>query len=125
MSSLDAHMWLEDADGKVVNDEHFAAYDIVKQIRNLKGEKKYKAWTGDKGRSAMAKIQEMVKSRMEECAAFTTKKQFWEFYRNTPLAGCCFMNAMAYWKKNQHLKLRVGSMGWEKKDGSGVWWEFG
>ena len=120
-------MWLENSAGEIINDCDFPQYDYVKQVRNLKGGKKYKAWTGDKGKQAMAKIQEMVKSRMEMTCEMTgmTKSKFWEIYRTTPVAGCCFMNAMAYWKKNKHLKIRVGSMGWEKKDGSGVFWEYG
>ena len=127
MTSLDAHMWLEDAEGNVVNDCDFPQYDYVKAVRNLKGEKKYKAWEGEKGKKAMATVQKMVQVRMDATCSATgfTKKQYWEFYRNKPVSGCCFMNAMAYWKKNKHLKIRVGSMGWEKKDGSGVWWEFG
>ena len=125
MTSLDAHMWLEDADGQVVNDRDFPQYDYVKRVRNLKGGKKYKAWEGEKAKQALATIQTIVQQRMEDCSFFTTKKQFWNFYRNTPVAGCCFLNALAYWKKNKHLKIRVGSMGWEKKDGTGVFWEYG
>ena len=38
--SLDAHMWLETADGKIVNDQDFSQYDYVKRVRKCSGEKK-------------------------------------------------------------------------------------
>tara|TARA_R110002110_G_scaffold149375_2_gene340711 strand:+ start:54 stop:428 length:375 start_codon:yes stop_codon:yes gene_type:complete len=124
---MDAHMWLENADGKVVHDTHFETYNYVKSVRKLHGPTQYKAWDGEKGKKAMAKIQGMVQVRMDATIAGTgmTKKEYWEFYRQNPVDGCCFMNAIAMWKKNKHLKLRIGSMGWEQKNGKGVFWEYG
>ena len=37
--------------------------------------------------------------------------------------GGCFQNALLEYQEGDVLKF--GSMGWRKKDGSGVWWEFG
>ena len=40
--------------------------------------------------------------------------------------GMCFLNAWATHRKNpKTTRYCIGKMGWEKKDGSGVWWEYG
>ena len=124
--TLDAHMWLENADGEVVFDPHFIQYDIIKRVQNLKGEKKYKAWIGKKRGVALNKIQEINTAKIKALPSIGwTKKQFWEHFSKNPHFGNCFNNATAYWKKNQHLKIVIGSMGWEKTNGDGVWWEYG
>ena len=63
--SLDAHMWLETADGKIVNDQDFSQYDYVKRVRKCSGEKKYKAYEGEKAKKTLAKVQQMIQTRMD------------------------------------------------------------
>lgn len=125
---LDAHMWLEDENGRVVADPDFREYDYVKSVRGCSGRAQYKAWEGEKAKEALTKIQGLVQERMEMTMMVNpsmTKKEFWACYRNNPVHGCCFINALAHWKKNKHLKIKVGSMGWKKAGRGAIWWEYG
>jgi len=131
---MDIHMWVEDKKGNVVCDPWFKEYDYIKRVRNCEpgAEEMYHAYTGEKGRKWMARIQKDMKEKLSifdlDAGIVTqwgsSKKQVWaEFYDNPKFQMCTF-NAISYWKKNKHLVLRVGAMGWRTRTGK-IWWEFG
>ena len=43
---IDLHCWIETIDGEII-DEHFEEYDVVKQMRNLTGDKVYCELVGE------------------------------------------------------------------------------
>lgn len=125
-STMEVHMWLENADGTIAFDPDFPDYNWVKQVRRLTGDKCHKAYTGRKAIDCLAEIRKALNFRIKMLEQNgLDKEKVWDIYFKSPAFGICFFNAMAYWKKNKHLKIKVGSMGWESKLDGNIFWEYG
>tara|TARA_A100001391_G_C5056718_1_gene274930 strand:+ start:1171 stop:1794 length:624 start_codon:yes stop_codon:yes gene_type:complete len=120
--TLDLHAWVETADGRLL-DWDFEAYGEVRRIRDLNDTPYYVPECGENPRRAMALIREHIKERKAYLGCST--KQLLETFYTAPQYGCCFLNAYAYVYFNRDCRVIIGSMGYEKKDGSGIWWEYG
>lgn len=116
--TIDGHFWLE-RNGKVVDIE-FKDYDYIKKVHNCKDGMVYKE-ADEMTQKIMIKIFEkclysICKDR-ETFKAISKKAGVGAMFR------CCFQNSMLAFQEGDLLKF--GSMGWNKRNGSGVWWEFG
>ena len=116
---IDGHFWIE-RDGKIV-DTYFKGYDYVKKVNNLTGEMVYK-----EADDTTQKIMIMMFRKSLAKAGFTIRR-YVAFKKllgmNKPMEDDCYFNCLLELKEGDMLKF--GSMGWNKKDGSGVWWEYG
>ena len=115
--TIDAHFWIE-REGRIVDIE-FKSYDYIKQVHSLQDGMVYKEadeMTQKIMISIFMKVLEGVGLDKHTFKHIVAKGYF-------PCMGCCFQNCMMDWRDGDVLKF--GSMGWRKKDGSGVWWEFG
>ena len=122
----DFHCWVEDKNGEVVFDPDFVEYELTQVIRNAMGPKHYLKWNDEFQQDCWSRIQTHMKTQM----AYIRKKggknrDFWGSYAK-PKVHCCPANCVTFMKKNKgkEFKIVLGSMGWEKPDGS-VWWEWG
>jgi len=107
---MDGHYWVE-RDGKVI-DPYFKDYDFMKLFWNLTDEQ---VWL-----PAPPLIQEIFKKKMVK--KFEGTKKIIERWTNTH--GFCDVNAVSEFYENGGT-IVFGSMGWKKKDGSGIHYEFG
>jgi len=127
---LDLHSWVETTDGEII-DEDFNSYDMIKKIRNLKGEKVYCELVGEEERKKIWKFiyKNCLKNKIKSiesigCFGYENWYSFWEHteYRD----GNCFMNAYQYHLQNpKTTRLCFGKMGWRNAKTNEIWWEFG
>jgi len=107
----DIHFWVE-KDGKII-DPDFPVYDMIKSIQGLEGEKQFQELTDKR----------IIKIYMKHWIEKGTT--------NLNVIGLlgvmphqCYSNAMYYISQNGG-KLKIGKMGWKKKNSNKIWWEFG
>jgi hypothetical protein len=119
LPTIDGHFWIE-RDGKIV-DTYFKGYDYVKKVNNLTGEMVYKE-ADDTTQKIMIMMfrKSLAKAGMSEDEYVALKKLLG---MNKPAEDDCYFNCLLELKEGDMLKF--GSMGWNKKNGSGVWWEYG
>tara|TARA_R110000868_G_scaffold394911_1_gene666380 strand:+ start:115 stop:501 length:387 start_codon:yes stop_codon:yes gene_type:complete len=126
-TTMDIHCWVEDSTGKII-DPDFMEYQIVKNIRDLEGEKQYKKLTGEAYKTMAGDITaacKTVKKQIKASNKGMTNEYFWELFTDHPRSGFCMLNAMGQVKKDPTLKFCIGSMGWKKKGSQEIFWEFG
>ena len=126
---LDLHCWIETIDGEII-DEHFEEYDVVKQMRNLTGDKVYCELVGEEKKNIWKYIYKnhiKKKIKMIEdlgCLGYDNWYSFWE--NNIYRYGNCFVNAYQYHLQNpKTTRLCFGKMGWKYKNNDNIWWEYG
>ena len=116
----DFHIWLEDDAGRVAFDpQNFSYYQHVCDFHGLDIKKPCRhAW----GNQAKWLKEKEFNSLNEADTRYIVADMFC-----TPQERHCRNNAIAYMVNNpeKNLKAVVGSMGWKRKNGGGVWWEFG
>tara|TARA_R110002126_G_scaffold142971_1_gene289123 strand:+ start:5879 stop:6280 length:402 start_codon:yes stop_codon:yes gene_type:complete len=116
--TIDGHFWLERGGKKV--DIEFKDYDFIKRVHNCDDGMVYKE-ADFNTQLIMIKIFEKCLYSMEkDIEAFKT---FSKSMGISPMMGCCFQNSMMAYEDGDLIKF--GSMGWNKKNNGGVWWEFG
>jgi len=106
----DIHFWVE-KDGEII-DPYFPVYDMIKSIQGLEGEKQYQELTDKR----IIKIY--MKHWIEKSISWLPPV----LHINLPHQ--CYSNAMYYISQNGG-KLKIGKMGWKKKNSNQIWWEFG
>ena len=107
---MDGHYWVE-RDAKII-DPYFKEYDVVKKYWSLTDEQ---VWF-----PAPPLIQSVFKKKL--LIKFGGTKKIGDRWSN--IHGCCDFNAVSELNKNGGT-IVFGSMGWKKKDGSGIHYEFG
>jgi hypothetical protein len=120
----DIHYWVEDKEGNVVYDPYFIEYDVIKCLRNLKGDRIYKRYVGKKGKDAVRRGHRDAVA-VAKCLQLVGMKPMKMFYQK-PQPLECNMNALGWIKYSGRtdIQLVAGSMGWKRKKG-GIHWEFG
>jgi hypothetical protein len=106
----DAHVWLEDDDGIIV-DPTPPAMTGERQYRPFKRENQRRIWNEWK-----QELQQMDKA---------TRSDMRKALYQSPAPHHCGFNAYAYWFHHKlQCKIVVGALGFKQGDGS-VFWEFG
>lgn len=114
----DYHCWVKRKDGSIY-DPYFPEYDMIKSIQNIKpNAKQHYLPIEDK-----QEFDSMWTWIFEHSIKPKLKQNTLQEFRNEPKFSYCWLNAYAYHIVNDHSKIEIGKMGWEKDDG--IWWEFG
>jgi len=128
-NGLDLHCWIETIDGQII-DEHFEEYDLIKQVRNLTGDKIYCELVGEDKKKVWKyiyknHIKEQIKNIEDLCCfGYDNWYSFWENFEEK--FRHCFMNAYQYHLQNpKTTRLCFGKMGWKYKNNDNIWWEYG
>jgi len=114
---MDGHFWVV-RNGEII-DPYFKYYDYVKNVNGLEGDRKYIP--------APELIQKVMKKKFIEAREETLN---WRleyqpgFKLSSRIEDCCNFNAILEVRQNGG-EIVFGSMGWKKKNGDGVWWEYG
>ncbi len=128
-NGVDLHCWIETNEGKII-DEYFSDYDLVKLFHNLKGDNVYCELVGKERKKVWGLVwKKFLKNKIQSiedlgCFGCENWYSFWEH------CECrqhnCFMNAYQYHLQNpKTTRLCFGKLGWKKKKGKSIWWEFG
>jgi len=129
--SFDLHWWcVSKKDGSII-DPHFKEYDEIKESYGFKKNipNSYKEFST----TLQVEILQFVYKNyilkklqtIEESRLTLSKQDVLNMWCEHPRFKNCVTNAYGYWMNNkQDCVLRIGSMGWEKSDGS-IWWEYG
>jgi hypothetical protein len=92
----DCHVWLEDENGKII-DPTPKAYPLKMEYRPFDKTEQVRIWNSiSKDIRALGKEERKVLKK--------------ELYKK-PQDRCCGYNVFAYWAKNKHLKIVIGSAG--------------
>ena len=116
---IDGHFWVV-RNGKIL-DTDFAEYGMIRKYHNLTGNMVYKE-ADDFTQTLMVLKFRKALNKFGMCEDDYIR------FKKCMCAGkavfrSCYYNSLMVMKEGDELKF--GSMGWNKKDGSGVWWEFG
>jgi hypothetical protein len=121
------HMWLEDANGKII-DPHFREYDGLCKMSNTDGRKKvYHKWTEaqqkEKLKNLIPDILAVIKANCKQNEIPMREMMAILAYR--PSFRCCPMNAWSLKSVMPELKVCIGNMGFRsKEDPNKIWWEY-
>ena len=105
----DCHVWLEDEDGNII-DPTPPAYPYPMEYKPFDKTQQVRVW---------GQYQSKIKALGKEGRS-AIKKQLYQ----KPAHRQCGYNVFAYWSKNKHLKIVVGSAGFHI-DTHTIFWEFG
>jgi hypothetical protein len=111
---MDGHYWIER--NGVIEDPYFSFYDSVKSIWGLTDEIVYL--------EASPAIQAVfIKKLMDtrDIVDYMSQKQLAQYRPNN---ACCTTNAVVA-QKLRGGRIVFGSMGWKRKNGNGIHYEFG
>lgn len=137
---IDGHFWVE-RDGEIIDPTFSKDDEYIRRINRTTTKKAY--------HEAPELVQKILITMMEKTASFELKKlklmeglgsaivniqelnkpmteeEMTEAIKNyIPRFNCCNTNAYTE-AKLRGGRIVFGSQGWVKKDGSGVWWEYG
>lgn len=116
---IDGHFWVE-SNGKIL-DTNFPYYDMIKMCHNLKGEMMYKEADAFTQELMLIKFRKALnKVGLDEKEYLTLKTAM---HDGKAVMNECYYNSLLAMKEGDRLVF--GSLGWKKRDGSGVWWEYG
>lgn len=105
---FDGHFWVE-RDGKII-DTWFPQYDVIAKMWQCVPVRRYLKCPDDL-------VGRVFRSKFE-------KEMYPSYLALPPLFGMCVANALNEIHRNGGT-LVFGSMGFVKRDGSGVHWEYG
>lgn len=117
---IDGHFWVENDMGEVIYDPVFPEHKQVARIRRADVRKRrYRAASKERQREMIAKwvLPTMAKPDAKEMAKVIQPGQF-------AVYQACHANATMWKMAGGEGKIVYGDMGWEKKNGKGVWWEW-
>lgn len=124
----DYHTWIKDAQGNVVYDPYFKEYDFARNWNDCWGRQRRREWDLVYQKMVWQDVRRRAKAEMAEMKRQGgTAEALWAF-RKKEKPFHCSTNCMCFMKnpenKGKGYRIVVGSMGWEKADGS-VHWEYG
>lgn len=111
-SGIDAHMWLEDSDGDVLD------YDDA----SLKNVSMYGTTTIVRKEFPKHLQMEVLPYIRQAQRSLLQRGLDEDFMKRTP--GFCWVRAMLEKRKHKNYKVKIGSLGFVQTDGS-VFWEYG
>jgi hypothetical protein len=117
--SIDGHFWIE-INGEII-DNYFKEYDFVKSYNNCSGDMIYK----EADKLTQTIIIEMFKRSLTSMGLnYETFIQLCHRH-NIHLAKVdnCYQNCLLFLEEGDILKF--GSMGWKRKIGPEIHWEYG
>jgi hypothetical protein len=119
---MDGHFWIV-RDGEII-DPYFKDYDMVKVINNLEGDRIYLP-AGELIQKVMKKkyIDKVIDLSNSVENSFE-KKMFDLRMKKGVMVNNCNFNAVWEQMKNGG-EIVFGSMGWKRKNGKGIHYEFG
>ena len=126
--TINGHFWIENEAGKVIYDPVFQIYrDICDHHRLDINKPRYRKSSPDLQRDCLKK--HIFPSMM---SLIKLKKHLQlpddAFFRSVNIYDAepyqCALNCIVYKLKGGEGKIIYGDMGWEKKDGSSIWYEF-
>jgi NADH:ubiquinone oxidoreductase subunit E len=124
---IDAHFWIE-RDSEIIDDEYPKKDAIIKQIWKCNDTKCYLEASDEIQEAVINHHKKIVmkKLRVKDWEdALDILTEIFEINKYEPMYGCCFLNVMYELTRNRNGTIKFGSMGFEKKNGDGVHWEFG
>ena len=120
--TINGHFWIENEAGKVIYDPEFPVYKKICRVRKLDINKpRYRKAAPDLQRECLKKhifptLQDLIKLKNEVGVMPPEVRR--------PEAYACAMNCIVYKVSGGEGKIIYGDTGWEKKDGSRIWYEF-
>ena len=135
--AIDAHSWVENADGMVVFDPDFPEYFMIRKVRNLRVGHCYKEF--DPLLTAICKKQinptiltalDDVADQMMEMGRICSETDIYKVVMELcddgdAMAGRCFLNAWCYQKLHPDTIIKIGSLGWMERRSKEIHWEYG
>ena len=116
---IDGHFWVE-RNGKIL-DTHFPYYDMIKMYHGCCGEMMYHEADDFTQKLMITRFKrELNKVGLCEDDYLHLKSVI---YDGKAVMNECYYISLLAMKEGDRLVF--GSLGWKKKDGSGVWWEYG
>ena len=111
---VDGHYWIV-RDGKII-DPYFMEYNLIKMINGLTDDIVYI--------DAPQLIQSVLIKKMQPIEEIVSEMPMNTCAEFSPRFNYCIQNALIE-RKLRGGKLVFGSVGWKKRDGKGVHYEFG
>jgi hypothetical protein len=134
------HVWCENAAGDIIGDHtEFIELKMAQDIHRCHGEIAYKRWSPEREQAKWDQIQKTIREKIAKRKAINTIAKaegqgfrvgsLWKQFE-TPVYQQCPYNASKFLidekkKGNHDVRICVGSMGWQKDDGTGVHWKWG
>ncbi len=120
--TINGHFWIENEQGEVIYDPVFPVYKKICKLHKLDINKPhYRKASPDLQRECLKKhifptLTDLIK----------IKNQVGELPSEVrrPEAYACAMNCIVYKVNGGEGKIIYGDFGWEKQDGSRIWYEF-
>tara|TARA_R100000773_G_C4174197_1_gene86656 strand:+ start:25 stop:540 length:516 start_codon:yes stop_codon:yes gene_type:complete len=128
--TINGHFWIENEEGKVIHDPVFPVYKKICKVHKLDINKpRYRKASPETQRenikehilpyiAELLKVKKLLKLPNEEFY------KYFEGEDGEPLEYRCGWNCVVYKLKGGEGKVIYGDMGWEKEDGSDIWYEF-
>jgi hypothetical protein len=140
MPTFDGHFWVE-KDGVIIDCDFPKDDAFIRKINKTTSEKKYHEapeitqtiFIGMLEKALTFELQKMKMMGHASAMAIDTRTIFGmmekadneaELKEYQPRFESCHLNAYKNWKEHGG-RLVFGSQGYVKKDGTGVWWEYG
>jgi len=117
---IDGHFWVENNKGEVIYDPVFPEHKVLCRIRRANVKKPcYRKASKERQREMIVKwvLPTMGKPTAKEMAKVSQPGQF-------AVYQACHANAAMWKMAGGEGKIVYGDMGWERKNGKGVWWEW-
>ena len=117
---IDGHFWVENDKGEVIYDHKFPEHKLICRIRRANVKKPcYRPASKERQREMTVKwvLPTMAKKDAKEMAKVIQPGQF-------AVYQACHANAAMWKMSGGEGKIVYGDMGWELKNGKGVWWEW-
>jgi hypothetical protein len=121
--TINGHFWIENEAGKVIYDPVFPVYKKICRAHRLDIKKpRYRKASPDLQRECLKKhifptLQDIMKLA-KECGGMMPPSV------RRPEAYACALNCIVYKVSGGEGRITYGDFGWEKQDGSRIWYEF-
>ena len=117
----DYHCWVVNKDDEVVFDPDFSAHESIRKTRGCLYGSQAITHREEYPRHRQRAIWQVYKTEKHR----ETPKQVRDYLKqNGATHGYCQRNCISFIKGKKGLRIAIGFLGWERKDGS-VWWEYG
>ena len=119
---INGHFWIENDDGKVIYAPQFPDYRVLADLHKCDINKpQYRKASAERQRELITHqiFPQMLTINRALKEGFEPDEEFW-----TPQSHNCASNCLRYKCRGGEGKVVYGDFGWERKNGSGVFWEF-
>jgi len=119
---INGHFWIENEEGVVIYDPQFPDYRVLADLHKCDLTKpQYRKASAERQRELITTqiFPQMLTINRGLKEGFVPDEEFW-----TPQSHNCASNCLRYKCRGGEGKIVYGDFGWERKNGSGVFWEF-